>query len=502
MYFTDASMVWKPSIFHAIPVTCKDYKSEWMECNAEAKFSNKIKTEPMDLDNHLLASTMCGLISDFNGASNFINDKPDPNQITLACSWTRKLWVERHKDLQHLIDPNTASNIQATHVVVSVVYGAQMFCVFAQDVKGKEEDEQVRKVTQEKLAKILKRFQVAFDSQLNLEKFKQEFSKEEKHELADLKCRLYMDFKVEPVNECNLFDAYQYCVDFRRNISEEWPYRYGPIDVNKFKGVPIAIQLCPLQVLLPPFTTGGLVWFGKFRDVKVKLLNRCCRILVNLKRVVSRAEKMFAVVNTEETCPALRDFVYLVSKYQHFLQEDLKKAIVLARKGDHYLADDDVISIVNKARNHPLFKTSRLEQWIDTKEAEKNIMDLIFSKVGTTAVVLADASQLTEHVNNKCSLVLTVPPLDERTNETLNAMKKSFDENFPFWPSTNGGKPWHFVKSKIMLVLNYLKELVALVERNKEEPRQFIVTFGEIGKPFGCSYSVYENGNLLNRKFG
>ena len=147
---------------------------------------------------------------------------------------------------------------EATHVVFSVLYGAQMFCVFAQDVKGKEEDEQVRKVTQEKLAKILKRFQVAFDSQLNLEKFKQEFSKEEKHELADLKCRLYMDFKVEPVNECNLFDAYQYCVDFRRNISEEWPYRYGPIDVNKFKGVPIAIQLCLLQFLLPPSTNEGL----------------------------------------------------------------------------------------------------------------------------------------------------------------------------------------------------------------------------------------------------
>ena len=123
-------------------------------------------------------------------------------------------------------------------------------------------------------------------------------------------------------------------------------------------------------------------------------------------------------------------------------------------------------------------------------------MDLIFSKVGTTAVVLADASQLAKDVSNKCSLVLTVPPLDEWTYETLNAMKKSFDKNFQFWPSTNGGKPWHFVKSKVMLVLNYLKELVSHVERNKEEPSQinFIVTFGEIGKPFGCSYSVYENG--------
>ena len=56
------------------------------------------------------------------------------------------------------------------------------------------------------------------------------------------------------------------------------------------------------------------------------------------------------------------------------------------------------------------------------------------------------------------------------------------------------------VLSKKKLVLNYLKELVSHVERNKEEPRQFIVTFGESGKPFGCSYSVYQNGILINIK--
>ena len=491
-------MVWKPTIFHAIPVTCEDYRSEWMECTAEAEFSNKIKTESMDLDNHLLASTMCGLISDFNGASNFINDKPDPSQIILTCSWTQKLWVERYKDLQHLVDPNTASNTKATHVVVSVLYGAQMFCVFVQDVQGKEKDEQVRKETQKKLQKIMKRFQVAFDSQLNLEKFKQEFN-EEMHELADFKCRLYMDFKAESVNECNLFEAYECCIDLKQNISEEWPYRYGPIDVNKLKGVPIAIQLCPLQFLLPLSTNEGL---KRFRDVDNDLIHRCCRILADLKRVVIRAEKIYAAVSADETSPAVRDFVHLVSKYQHFMQEDLKKDISLARSYvDFCHADAVVISTVNKAENCALFKTSRLELWIDAKVAEKDMMDLIFSKVGTTAVVLTDASQLTEHVNKKNTLVLTLPSMDEWTNETLGAMKKYCTENFQSEDTNTDKKPWHLVQLKKMSVFNYLNELVTHVKRNKEEPSQvnFMVTFGKIGKPFGCSYSVYEHGNLLNR---
>ena len=480
-----------------------NFRSEWTHCSAEAEFSNRIKTENMYLDNHLLTSTMCGLISDFNGASNFINDKQDPSQVILICNWTQKLWVERHKDLQNVVDQNMAkfhevgnTQTEATHVVVSVLYGAQIFCVFAQDVNGKEEDEQVRKITQEKLSKIMKRFQVAFENQSSLEKFKQEFN-EEKHELVDLKCRLYMDLTTQSVNECNLFDAYEYCIDLKRNISKD-----GVTDIDKLKGVPITIKLCPLQVLLPLFTTGGLKRFGEFRDVKVDLLSRCCRILTNLKRIVIRAEKTYAANTAEETYPAFRDFVHLVSKYQHFMEEDLKKAVVFARsKGDHYYEDGEIMSIVKNAENHPLFKTSQLEQWIDAKEVEVDMLDWIVTKVGNRAVVLADSSQLTEHVNNKCSLVLTVPPLDERTNETLVAMKKSFDENFePEETISNVSKPWYLVLSKKKLVLNYLKDLVTHVERNKEEPIQVIVTFGKSSNPFGCSYSAYENGNIINRK--
>ena len=148
-------MSWKPTT--STPVSrVSHFESKWMQCS-EAEFSNKIITEKMNLDNHLLASTTCGLICDFNGASNFINDKPDTSQVTLTCNWTRKLWVERYKDLQNVVSQNiekckvgkTQTMSEATHVVVSVLYGAQMFCVFAQDVKGKEEDEQVKKSTQE-----------------------------------------------------------------------------------------------------------------------------------------------------------------------------------------------------------------------------------------------------------------------------------------------------------------------------------------------------------------
>ena len=499
VYITDhASMVWKPNT--SVPVSrVLDFTSEWTKCSAEAEFSNKIKTDNMDLDNHLLASTMCGLIGDFKGASKFINDKPDPSQVTITCNWTQKLWVERHKDLPNLTNKNiahchtvnTKTNSEATHVVVSVLYGAQMFCVFAQDVKGKEEDEQVRKETQEKLSKIMKTFQVAFDKQLNPENFIQEFSQEEKHELADLKCRLYMDLRKESVYECNIFEAYGRCIDLKRQLS-----KVGPIDVNKLKGVPIAIQLCPLQVLLPSVLTS----FGPFRDVSYDLVKRYCRILADSKRIMIRAEKMYTAGNTEETCPAVGDFVHLVSKYQHFLQENWKKAIVLARsRVDHYLQDGEIISIVNIAENHPLFLTSQLELWIDSKVAEMGMMQLIVSTVGTKAVVLTDTSQLTKLVNKKNALVLTVPPLDEQTNETLDAMKKSFDENFQSGKTTNVHKSWYMVQSKKELVLTYLTELETHLKRNNEESSQikFFITFGGSGKPFGCSYSVYEKGKLL-----
>ena len=494
-------MSWKPTT--SAPVSrVSVFESKWTQCSEE-EFSNKVNTESMDLDNHLLASTMCGLVSDFKGASNFINDKPEPSQVTLTCNWTGKLWLENFKDLKNLVDQNipqwqvannTETRTEATHVVVSVLYGAQIFCVLAQDVIGKEKDEEVRKVTQEKLQKIMKKFQIAFDRQMSLDKFKQEFSKEENHELVDLKCRLYMDLTTHTVNECNLFDAYECCIDLKRQI-----YRDSTIDISKLKGVPIAIQLCPLEVLLPHLSSNGVLKrFNGFRDVDKDLINRCCRILADFRRVVIKAEKMY--VNPEGTIPsAVSEFVALVSNYQNILKENLKKTVVLARMPAFYNNEDNAIhSIAHNAENHPLFKISQLEQWIDAKEEEMEMMEFIISKVGTTAVVLADSSQLAKHVSNKCSLVLTVPPLDERTNEILVAMKKYFGEKFqPEQTTSNVSKPWHLVLSKKKLVLNYLRELDIHLQRNNEEPIQVIVTFGKSSNPFGCNYSVYENGILI-----
>ena len=111
----------------------------------------------------------------------------------------------------------------------------------------------------------------------------------------------------ESVNQCNLFDAYECCINLKRQI-----YRDGTNDISKLKGVPIAIQLCPLEVLLPPSTHGVLKKFIGFCDINIGLEYRCRRVLAGLKRVVMRAEKMYT--NTEEICPALHDFVHPTTK--------------------------------------------------------------------------------------------------------------------------------------------------------------------------------------------
>ena len=168
------------------------------------------------------------------------------------------------------------------------------------------------------------------------------------------------------MNESNFLEASECCVDLKGQI-----YRDGDIDIDKLKGVPIAQQLCPLQVLLHTSTTGGLKRFGEFRYVKYELVNRCCGIFTNLKRIVIRVDKIY--VTAEETCPAIGEFVHLVSKYQHFMQENLKKPLYLP------LEDGGIMSIVSKAETNLLFKISQLEQWIDAKEAEMKMMEFIAS---------------------------------------------------------------------------------------------------------------------------
>ena len=227
----------------------------------------------MGIDNHLNMSITSGLISNFHGASNFINDQPDPRQAAYTVHIQAKL-REEHLDLETLVSQQVPrlvgekgveeSELDPTHIVTSVCYGGEAYCVFVQDVDGGEADEEARQEIIQQLSKIGMEWQDALHDFKDLDQFKQQLDSQQKHQVTRIKCRLYADFQVEPVVECNFFDAYKQSLQLMKTM-----YRK---ETGNSKAIPIAIRLCPLKCLVDPIERNDKK-FG-YRDIDDGLITR------------------------------------------------------------------------------------------------------------------------------------------------------------------------------------------------------------------------------------
>ena len=486
-------MPWKP--FPLTP-TVRDYRFKVrLLYSEESDF--KINTKLMGLDDHLMASTMAGLIQP-NGASNFINDQSNREEATLTFVWSGTSWEESYADLKALvrqakIDGQPKSD--ATHLVVGVLYGAQIYCVMSKDVR--KGDDNPRKEAKEDLMKIWNKIKEALDRNWNMDQFKKELEKT--NQLSDYNCRMYSDYQSEPVRHCNLIDLYRRCNEWENQM------RSNRTHPGRSKGVPITIQLCPLQVLFPAANK-----FDAYSDIDMDLVNSCFLILNDLKRIVVEAKKICTFAD-KEAKRSILEFVNVVSNYRESLQSRFRESVVKARSREEK-KENGVIQIcfgrnanspdledVDESENHPIFNIPNLSQWVSYKEAEVLMNAAIYSLTTRAGIdFLSDSSQLDCLLSSSCqkyAVVLFVPPLDGWTIGILSAMKNFLDNPRSSETENKYEVPWLMETPKRELVNDWLSAFVTHVEKNPQVSSQvkFIVTFGDVK----LNFSIYENGQLL-----
>ena len=450
------------------------------------------KWKQMGLDAHLQATTLTGLIDKYRGASNFLNDHSITTTRTLICransrQETLDLTSLVNQDAAHLLsdeDIKKQTVSEATHVIVGVEHGAEAYCVLSQDFNLT--DKYDREESEEKLSKISSKMKAALEDDQDVAEFKQQFSIEEKQQINRLvKCRVYTDLRVQPVSECNVFDAYKHC----RKLVEE-------IQKTDSKAVVLAVLLCPLKAFTEP--VGGRL----FRDVDSELITRCCYLWSKLESVCALADAIRATMRVNRD--ALRQFEEAVVKYQQLLKASLKVGIAKARQSNGN--DSHVERIVKTAETRPLFRISRLEQWLHYKKAEIEVAGKMCNLTGITLISKSQLEgKLADSFDMKYVLVLSIPPLDDRTNEILFQMKNYVDRNTELViedgvdPEEQIGLPWHMVQHKRKQVLGKIRELADHVEKNKHLNNivQFFLTPRDSGKGYWCRYSIYEGENLL-----
>ena len=488
-------MPWKPS---PLTPTVRDYRFKVrLLYSEESDF--KINTKLMGLDDHLMASTMAGLIQP-NGASNFINDQSNREEATLTFVWSGVSWEESYADLKALVRQAKSDGqpkSDASHLVVGVLYGAQIYCVMSKDVR--KGDDNPRKEAKEDLMKIWNKIKEALDRNWNVDQFKKDFEKT--NQLSGYNCRMYTDFQSEPVRHCNLIDLYQRCSEWENQM------RSNRTHPGRSKGVPITFLLCPLQVLFE----AAEILPNKFDAyIDMDLVNSCFLILNDLKRIVVEAKKICTFAD-KEAKRSILEFVNVVSDYRESLQAHFRESVVKDRSREEK-KENGVIQIcfgpnanspdledVDESENHPVFNISNLSQWVSYKEAEVLMNAAIYSLTTRAGIdFLSDSSQLDCLLSSSCqkyAVVLFVPPLDGWTIGILSAMKNFLDNPRSSETENKYEVPWLMETPKRELVNDWLSAFVTHVEKNPQVSSQvkFIVTFGDVK----LNFSIYENGQLL-----
>ena len=139
--------IWKQAALQSATRTQSQFELRLLS-SKHSDFILNSKWDLMGLDNHLQDSVMAGVIDKLDGASNYANDSSNPSAFTsqtLACRAKSKEEILDLKTLlrqkePHLHCSKEDEKDEATHVVVGVFYGAQIYCVLTNDLGDEEEE--------------------------------------------------------------------------------------------------------------------------------------------------------------------------------------------------------------------------------------------------------------------------------------------------------------------------------------------------------------------------
>ena len=432
---------------------------------------------------------LTGLVHKFRGASKYLEERKNPLEASriIVCRVTYK------EELVHapLIKKSVIQRlpfdgtVKATLVVVGITYGAEAYCILSHKL-DEIDDQDARDEADEYLSEISRKMKNSLDEGQSVTEFWEQFEEEEQKKLGRLlKCRMYADF--HSTRHCNVFDAYKCCsLISLANVTDN--------------GIPISYKVCALDVII---NQPGLGKLFTLCAIDLTLLSRCHFIWDQLEWIIAQVEIIRRDAdNSSKRC--LRHFQKAVVAYQGFVRESYKNGLIVARQTGN---SEELVKAVKITENHPDFKPSTLNNWIQHKRMEMNLVKKMKSIDGVTYLEDRDLlnKTLADCFEKKHSLVLTVPSFADKTDTVLGAMetyikscgnslvdlKEVFPqkERFPIPVVAEWTRKEFSAK---------IRELTHFAKMNKDlkDKVQFFVVSSTPGSKFTFSYSVFEDDEL------
>ncbi|XP_030256778.1 neoverrucotoxin subunit alpha-like [Sparus aurata] len=447
--------------------------------NYEVSSSDSIesKSSLLDIGASLKVSFLCGLI-EVGGSAKYLNDKKKfKNQSRVTCRYNATTHFNQLSMTQLEIMINQKKDViektTATHVVTGILYGADAFFVFDSE---KLEASSVQSIQGHMEAVIKKIPMFNFEGNFGIK-----LTEEEKELTDKLSCKFYGDFILER-NPATFEDAEKTYAKLPKLLGE-----------NGEKSVPVKVWMMPLKVFdtsaaeLKREISAGLVW--KAQNALDDLWEMRTRCNDSLDDTV--------VENFPQIQEELKGFKTQCDGYASKLRKTMRDKFPLIREGKE---DECSVEKLLDDRNKSPFSHEKLDEWLDHKEREINVIRSCVEMMEGTKIVHnqseLDREVLAAGVDDALCFVFTSlqsadPCLDEMDHYVKTFEKGCIHED-----------PWYYSDDVLHKMREKAESVHHLAKALKNSSRfRFLIAAIDNVKYSGATIYHYRNAKLLTEDF-
>ncbi|XP_067387023.1 stonustoxin subunit alpha-like [Emydura macquarii macquarii] len=448
------------------------------------------KASALNVTASLKASFLGGLVK-VDGSAKYLNDTKNSQhqaRVTLQYSTTTKFeqLTMKHLGCQNVSYPEVFDQGTATHVVTAVLYGAQAFFVFDQEVSSSENIQEIQGNLQVMIKKIPL---VSIEGEGALK-----MDDKEKAQAEKFSCKFYGDFALQN-NPATYQDAMK--------IYSTLPKLLG--DKGE-KAVPVRVWLYPLTKL--DSKAAQLV-----REISIALIFDVQTALEQLTELDMRCNDMVKspIASTfPEIKRKIQQFKGLCNRYKQTFQKELARMLPSIRGGG--AEEGDLVDIITSKDQSP-FAAQQLNEFLGKKQEEMDFVNSYLADLEGVEVV-SSRSELQRTVLSPrhdfvVSLALTSLHNEESYLSELDLwlrrqfMKKTHD---PALASSAWEKPkskqWfeeEEIRRKAQQAVKSFSDFACVIKCD-EKTRFVVASVPDKDNP-GASIYLYENRELVSTSF-
>ncbi|XP_034615581.1 uncharacterized protein LOC117871889 [Trachemys scripta elegans] len=446
------------------------------------------KASALNVTASLKASFLSGLV-EVNGSAEYLSDtKTSKHQarVSLQYSTTTHFKQLSMSQLGHhnISYPDVFDQGTATHVVTAVLYGAQAFFVFDQDVSSSENIQDI----QGKLHVIIKKIPlVSIEGEGALK-----MDDTEKAQAEKLSCKFYGDFALEnnPVTYQDAMKTYS-----------TLPKLLG---ASGEKAVPVRVWLYPLTKL---DSRAAQV----MREISTELIFDVQTALEQLTELDMRCNDALKnpIASTfPEIKSKVQQFRDLCKQHRQTFQKQLSSILPSIRGGGE---EEGALVDILTCKNRSPFNTQQLNEFLDKKEREMNFVNFYVSALKDVEVVSSQNKLDEIVVDLKNDFVVSFmftslheeePYLSDLKLHLQTQFMKNTQDPASVSSVSDKSKLWFEDKQRKQNARKSAKSISDFARVNKSNGKtRFIVASVPDRDNQGASIYLYENGDLVSTNY-